>query len=361
MSPRPHRTPPPIAPRGTRLQRSGLVASLHLLLVLLLLPALPSAALANGAHRPTVLLVVGAPGQDIYARDFSEAAGLWERACEQADAEFIVIGMDDPDPDNPDSHRPDIERLRNNLAAIPTESDAPLWIVLVGHGTFDGRHARFNLRGPDFTAEELAAWLEPYQRPIAVIQGASASAPFLQALSGPNRVIVTATRSGYEQNYARFGLHFARAIASPDADLDKDGQVSILEAFLVASRTVGDFYETEGRLATEHALLDDNGDGRGTPADWFEGLRVTRKSADGALPDGFRARQWHLVPSDLERILPPDVRQRRDQLELDVAHLRELKPSMDEEIYYQQLELLLLQIARLYDSAGLIPSHSSTP
>src|SRR5213075_927990 len=96
------------------------------------------------------------------------------------------------------------------------------------------------------------------------------------------RVIVAAARSGYEQNYARFGQYMAEAIADPTADLDKDGQTSLLEAFLTASRRVAEYYATEGRMVTEHALLDDNGDGFGTPADWFRGIRAVKAAKDGA-------------------------------------------------------------------------------
>jgi hypothetical protein len=312
----------------------------------------PHAAFANDDSQPVVLLVVGAPGEPVYGADFAKTADLWQEASRQTDAQLHVIGQDEP------GNAPDLDLFRDLLASLPQQNHAPLWIVLIGHGTFDGRDARFNLRGPDFTAAELATWLEPFQRPVAIINGASASGPFLQHLSGSDRVIVTATRSGYEQNYARFGLFFAEAIADPAADLDKDGQVSILEAFLVAARRVSEFYETEGRLATEHPLIEDNGDGRGTPADWFEGLRVTRQASDGSLPDGFRARQWHLVPNEEEQLIPPELRQRRDQLELEIAQLRELKSSMDDSIYYRQLELFLLELAHLYEALDLLPPSS---
>jgi hypothetical protein len=346
----PRRLSHPHAPHDPPSRTSSIVRRLGALLGLLgaLLAGVP-AAWANGDDQPTVVVVVGAPGEPAYARDFDQSADLWQAAAQEADAALYLIGRDEP------ANVPDLDRIRALIDSLPRQTHAPLWIVLIGHGTFDGRDARFNLRGPDFTAEDLAAWLKPFQRPIALINGASASGPFLQPLSGPDRVIVTATRSGYEQNYARFGLYFAQAIADPAADLDKDGQVSILEAFLVAARRVAEFYETEGRLATEHALLDDNGDGRGTPADWFEGLRVTRQAADGALPDGFRARQWHLIPSEEERLIPPELRQVRDRIELDIAQLRELKAAMDIEVYYRQLESFLVELALLYESLDLLP------
>ena len=173
--------------------------------------------------------------------------------------------------------------------------------MFIGHGTYDGHAAKFNLRGPDLSAEELAEWLAPMKRPIAVIQCASASAPFINRLAGENRVVITATKSGDEQNFARFGQYMSAAIADPRADLDKDGQVSLLEAYLTACRQVDEFYEQEARLATEHALLDDNGDGLGTPAAWFRGLRATQRAKDGASLDGTRAHQFHLVASDREQ------------------------------------------------------------
>src|ERR1019366_7106008 len=141
-----------------------------------------------------------------------------------------------------------------DLHSFPTRRSSDL---------YDGHSTKFNLRGPDISATDLAAALKPCLRPLAVIDCASASGPFINALSGPNRVIITATRSGSEVNATRFGGYLAKAIADPAADLDKDGQTSLLEAFLLASRETQQFYREAGRLATEHALLDDNGDGLG--------------------------------------------------------------------------------------------------
>jgi len=245
----------------------------------------------------------------------------------------------------------DLRLLRDALAAEPKEGTEPLWLVLIGHGTFDGRIAKFNLRGPDLAATDLALDLQPFRRPLAVVNAASASAPFMNLLAGENRVIVTATRSGYEQNYARFGHYLAEALDDSAADLDKDGQTSLLEAFLTASHRVNEFYQTEGRLATEHALIDDNGDGRGTPADWFRGVRATRKAADSAALDGSRAHQFHLVPSAAERRLSPEVRVRRDEIEREIFELREGRDRMLIDDYYRRLEEKFIELSRLYDTA----------
>jgi hypothetical protein len=121
----------------------------------------------------------------------------------------------------------------------------------------------------------------------------------------------------------------------------------LLEAFLMASRRVAEFYKSEGRLASEHALLDDNGDGLGTPADWFRGIHAVKKSANNAPLDGMRAHQWHLVRSKEDQRLSPEQRKKRDELELQIGKLREQKTSLDENEYYQQLEALLTQLAEI--------------
>jgi hypothetical protein len=162
---------------------------------------------------------------------------------------------------------------------------------------------------------------------------------------------VTATKSGAEENYARFGQFIAAAISDPTADLDKDGQTSLLEAFLMASRRVAELYETEGRLATEHALLDDNGDGLGTAADFFRGVRAVKKPASGGSVDGLRAHQIHLVRSEQELKMPPELRARRDELERALASLRDSKKDLTEQEYYDRLTRLLLQLAEIYSAA----------
>jgi hypothetical protein len=295
---------------------------------------------SNETNGPTVILVVGAAGESEFADNFRQQSDQWEKACRRAGACFTSIGL------SSSNQTTDLELLKQQLALAHTNSFMPLWIVLIGHGTFDGQEARFNLRGPDLSATQLAECLKPFHRPVIVINTASSSAPFLNKLSGTNRVVITATRSGTEQNFTRLGQYLAQTIADPKSDLDGDGQTSLLEAFLSAAAQVAEFYKTEGRLATEHALLDDNGDSLGTPSDWFRGVRAVKKTNQGS-PDGARAHQIHLLLSPLELILPLETRSQRDALELALLALREKKQAMGEEEYYRKLEALLLQLARL--------------
>lgn len=300
---------------------------------------------AASASSQTVIVVVGAAGDSAYAPQFARWAELWKQACAKGGAEFVVVGL------NPIEGATDRERLRETLAKQSPQTTAALWLVLVGHGTFDGNVARFNLRGPDVSAADLAEWLKPMDRPVAVIDTTSASAPFMKELSSPGRVVITATKSGFEHNYARFGQHLAEAIANPQADLDKDGQTSLLEAYLTASHAVGAFYTAAGRLATEHALLDDNGDTLGTPAEWFRGIRPIQKARDDSSLDGYRAHQFHLVPSRSETAMPPELRARRDHLELQIVELRDARDKYSDTEYFSKLEPFVREIARIYEQA----------
>lgn len=299
----------------------------------------------NATQHATVIVAVGAAGQEDFGKEFSKWADLWTKAGAKAGAKPVTIGL------APTNTTTDLSLLKQALTNEPTNTTAELWIVMIGHGTFDGKEAKFNLRGPDLSATELAEWLKPFRRPIVVINCASSSSPFLNRLSGPDRVIVTATKSGYEENFARFGEFMAESIADVKADLDKDGQTSVLEAFIMASRRVAEFYETDGRLITETALLDDNGDGLGTPADFFRGSRAVKKPAGGNTVDGMRANQFHLVRSREELAIPENLRAQRDALEQSVAALRESKKTLAEGEYYERLERLLLQLAKIYSES----------
>jgi hypothetical protein len=292
--------------------------------------------------RATVLLVVGAPGESEYGTNFAEQATSWQKACAQADARVLTLGLEKAAGSN------DYDTLKATLSGLPKDSNLPLWVVLIGHGSFDGKEAWFNLRGPDFSASDLSAWLKPFTRPVALINTASCSGPFLNKASGTNRVVVTATRSGNEQNFARFGEFFAKALTDPQADIDQDGQVSLLEAFLTASHNVGEYYKSKGRLVTEHALIDDNGDGLGTPAEWFRGLRATRQAKDGAALDGPFAQRLCLIPSTAERALTPEQVAQRDAVEKQILDLRNSKSQLPEDQYYEKLEVLLVRLARFY-------------
>ena len=296
------------------------------------------------SSRPSLIVVVGAYGTPQYEISFYQWSERWIAAAKKANVAVTVIGRHRGEGQGEKS---DYDLFHEAVRAEEAKSSAELWIVLIGHGTYDRRVARFNLRGPDVSADELADWLQPIQRPTAIINCSSASGPFIPILSGPNRVVVSATKSGTEINFSRFGDYLSQAIDSPEADLDKDHQTSLWEAFLTASRKTTEYYDTEERVAAEHALLDDNGDRRGVRADQFRGLIAVVDSNDGAPLDGRKAHQWHLVPNEVDSKIPPEIRARRNEIELAIEQLRDRKQSTPKADYLTELERLLVELATL--------------
>jgi hypothetical protein len=333
------------------LERFAMMKNLFFVLAIVLaVPTRGADAPAPAAHATSdVCVVVGAVGDPAYADGYAKAAQIWQDDCKQAGAACTVIGLDPPKDNGPT----DRDALKNWITTLDPTSAAPVWLVYLGHGTFDGKDARLNLRGPDVTAAELADWLKTLQRRLIFIDGSSCSSPFIPALAGPNRIIITATQSEHEVDYARFGEYFAAAVADPAADIDQEGQTSVLAAFVTASQRVQDFYSENDRMATEHALLNDNGSKQGTPADWFHGTRLIKQPKAGAA-SGDLARLVALIPSAQERALTDDQLRQRDQLEQDLAKLRTQKAQMAEADYYAALEKIFRQLAAIY-----VPAASS--
>jgi hypothetical protein len=221
--------------------------------------------------------------------------------------------------------------------------DDVVFITLIGHGSFDGRASKFNLPGPDMSAADFSAAVKKLPaKQVVFVNTTSSSGPFVEELSGAGRTIVTATRNGAEQYDTLFGGYFVTALTSEDADSDKNQRVSVLEAFQYAKREVARAYEREGLLATEHALLDDDGDKEGSqePA-------ATPKDAKNK--DGKMAAVLSLGSTEADG-LPADPKLRalyieRRDMERRVEALRLLKDSMDPARYTSELEKLVTSLA----------------
>jgi hypothetical protein len=286
-----------------------------------------------------VIVVVGASGAEEYSGQFSKWAQQWQQSA--AHTNFTIIGTGAVGTDDKESLHNAIRKLENDLGTVE------IWLVLIGHGTYDGQRAKFNLRGPDVEASELSQWLKPLKQRLIVINCASSSSPFINALSGPNRIVVTSTKDGHQYNFSRFAQFLAVAINDPAIDLDKDGQTSLLEAFCSASQSVQGFYDQENRLATEHALIDDNADGLGTPADWFDGVRAIRQPKQG-IADGIAANQVFLMRRGVDATLSAEQRTKRNELETKLERLRAAKSQLTEDQYLLEIEPILIELARLY-------------
>jgi hypothetical protein len=230
-----------------------------------------------------------------------------------------------------DGVRAAIDAFRRRL----TRDDLFL-IVLIGHGTFDGIDAKFNLVGPDLEASDWTELLTGLPAYVAVVNTTGGSFPFLQRMSAPRRIIITATDSSAQVYETVFAEFFAKALEDPAADLDKNGRISLAESFTWASSQVRSWYLQKGQLSTERPLLDDNADGVGREA-----------GAPG--PDGGIAGVMYLdEEADVEGSGDPTVaelRRRRTGLEADIEALKLRKPLMTPEAYESELERLLIELA----------------
>jgi hypothetical protein len=239
-----------------------------------------------------------------------------------------------------DATRAKLEAALADVARQAAPEDAFV-LMLIGHGAFDGEEYKFNLPGPDISAAQLASCLRGIraERQL-VVDMTSASGAAQQALAQKNRIVITATQSGNERNATLFPRFWIQALHDPGADTDKSGGVSALEAFRYASQKTAEFYETEKRIATEHAVLDDTAQGKG----------VRNPSPDNS--EGRLAASFPLLPLASESATQantPEKRKllaRKEQLETAIDRLKYQKAAIPEAEYKKQIGLLLLDLAR---------------
>ena len=215
-----------------------------------------------------------------------------------------------------------------------------LLVILIGHGTSDQAEARFNITGPDLAPSDLQMALTGFPtQTLALVHTGSASGGFLEPLSGPNRIIITATRTQRERNATEFAQFFVEAITGESADLDKDERVSLLEAYQYAREEVIRFYEDENEILTEHALLADNGDGTGSE-------EVGLNEPDGSLAAGFQLGGISVTEEEINQ--DPELArlyEERRQIQARITELRVLRDAMQEEAYMAAMEELLVELA----------------
>lgn len=290
----------------------------------------------------SALIVVGAPGEEEYSQVFRDSAERWRATCSKSAIDCVVVdGTREQEPADAASG----EDRQTILSWIRDCKSPECWVVLIGHGTSDRDSSKFNLKGPDISAAEMAkAIAERSETRWLVLNCGSSSGPFINAISAPNRVVITATKSGSEQNYARFGMYLSQTISDSEADLDHDYSISILEAYLAAADRVAKFYQAEDRLATEQSLLDDNGDSKGTPAAFYRGARPVKAPADGLKLDGSLAGRMIVTTLEQGVVLTNEQRTAVEMLEGQIEILRTQKSELPENEYYAKLEELLLKI-----------------
>src|SRR5215207_3199736 len=298
---------------------------------------------ARPAADPNKFAVIlsGASGDAEFAKRFKGwTTGLRRALVERFGFDEARVTVLTESPEGGRALRATAEEVRRAFQTLRASAgpESTVFVFLIGHGTFDGRQAKFSLVGPDLAAAEYAELLGGLpSRRVVVFNMASASGEFLKPLAGRGRVVVTATRSGQEQNATRFPEHFIAALTGRESDADQNGRVSVLEAFDYASRLTAEQYKRAGRLATEHALLDDSGDGVG---------HATAEGGDGAL-----ARNVYLDSLSTEQAAANAETGRllreRERLEEEVERLKSRKGLLPEPDYEAELERIFVSLAKV--------------
>jgi hypothetical protein len=277
------------------------------------------------AQQTHLLVVVGVPGDEEHSAQFSKWATSFIDAAKTKDA---VPAANITLLSEKQSTKAGVEKAFADLAARVKPNDGVV-VLLLGHGSFNGTQGAFNLPGPDLTVDEWSKLLGKLaSQHVAFINTSSSSGAFLPAIAAPGRVVVTATKTGGERNETVFPEFFVAAFSDPAADRDRNGHVSIAEAFEYAKTKVVQAFQQKGLLLTEHAVMDDGGEGR-LAATVFLGTG----RADGTLT------------IDTSDPAMKKLADEKDAIDQKIAALKLKKASMDEAQYDAQLEQLLTDLA----------------
>ncbi len=277
------------------------------------------------AQQTHVLIISGLAGEPQYKKTFRDVATTLADTARTrwgvADSSLIILSEDyaaAPTPLRASSTRVEVERAFLALSHRVKPADVVL-VFINGHGAGEGPKSRVNLPGPDPTAADFAAWVAGFARQTVVfVNVASGSGDFVPVLAGPRRVVVSATKTAIERNETIFAMPFVRGLTGTEADADKDGRVSIHEAFTFAKKEVARSYENDKKMLTEHAVLSDT--------------TLARTIAFGG-PRGSRDPRIIALAGE------------RQELEAQVAALRAKKATMEAAAYDRELERLLLLVA----------------
>ena len=292
---------------------------------------------AAAAHASTFYVTLsGLGGEPDYVQRFKMWAEDIDSSLKKAGGDATVITM----------IAPTREQVRARFAEIDRQAkpNDALVLMLIGHGTYDGVEYKFNLPGPDIGGAELAGLLDhvPATRQL-VVNMTSSSGGSIEFLRKPNRIVICATKSGTEKNATVFARYWAEALRDPAADADKNESVSALEAFHYAQQKTNEFFETQKRLATEHAVLEDTGKGEGERA-------PSAENGEGRLAASFTVVR---LGSNAAAAKDPAKRlllDQKEQLEQSIDQLKYNKAAIPEAQYQQQLTQLLLELAKVQEA-----------
>jgi hypothetical protein len=306
--------------------------------------ALAVAAVVVLAPRPAAaqagryaLLVEGASGEEQYAtlhRGWLDTLAGKLRDDFGFDSDKLVVLAETPGQGELRATAENVKAAISKLSA-QVKADDLLFVMLIGHGNGQGPDAKFNLIGPDLTVTEWSSLLGSVPGRLAFVDATSASFPYLAGLAGPGRVVITATNSYAQRFHTSFAGAFIEALGAAPADADKNGRISLLEAFTHASRLVAQQFEQDGQLSTEQALLDDTGDGAGRDA--------ASEGDDGAI-----AALTYLDVAGMPTSSDPEVQQligRQAALTAQVDELRRNRRMLNAADFDREFERLMIELS----------------
>jgi hypothetical protein len=263
----------------------------------------------------TCVIITGLGGMPEYEENFEKWGTSIEAICRD-EIKATVHRLD-----GREQRRTDILSVFETATASQTET---LWLFLIGHGTFDGRDYKFNIKGPDLTGSDLIDFLNSLSSTrIRTVLGTSSSGGLVKGLSGPNRVIIAATRSERERRPPLFLSFFIEGAGAAEADVNKDGKVSLQEVFAFSEQKVAVWYEDRERIQTEHPVLDDSSQ------------QASLAYLSSPPEQAYRSLE--------ARNLAP----KRQELEREIEDLKLRKAELATADYYQELEKLLVELAAL--------------
>jgi hypothetical protein len=276
------------------------------------------------AQTSRILVVTGTPGDAEHAQKFGGWAKTFIDAAKTKDAvpDANIVYLADKQ-----ATKAAIEKTLGDFATASRPTDTVI-VLLIGHGSFDGSVAAFNVMGPDPTPADFAKLLGNFRSKVVFIDTSSSSGAFLPAVTAPGRIVVTATKTGGERNETEFGQYFTAAFGDEAADRDRNGHVSIQEAFDYAKTKVADAFKQKGLILTEHAVLDDGAEGRIASSAY---LGIGR--ADAALA------------ADLSDPAMKALVDERADIQRQIEALQLQKASMDAAKYDAAMETLLTDLA----------------
>ena len=306
-----------------------MLSSLRLAALLLL-------AAVSGSATTFYVTISGLGGEPDYDQRFKMWAEDIDSSLKRAGGDINVATL----------QAPTLDQIRARFADMAKQAkpaDA-LVLMLIGHGSYDGVEYKFNIPGPDITGTELASLLDrvPAARQL-VVDMSSSSGAAIAALRKPTRVVITATKAGTEKNATVFARYWAEALRDPAADADKNESVSALEAFHFAQRKTGDFYESQKRLATEHAVLEDTGKGDGERA-------PSAENGEGKLAAAFTVVRLGANAAAARDPAKRALLDKKEQLEEAIDRLKYDKAAIPGDEYKKQLTALLLELAKTQEA-----------